>query len=297
MLVAAINYQNNMSFALTFLLANLFVVAVLHSYANLSGLTITAVEAEDGFPGQRTAFHLRLSSGRRRGHMALEIGWPVPAEERRRRRFLVGLFSSPEMLAATELDLAPGTQRELRLYLQVGGRGWYRPGRLRIESVYPLGLLRCWTWIDMDLAALVYPRPARAEAAPVGGSGAGEGHQIGGSGDDEFFGLRDYRHGDSPRRVFWKGLARGQELQSKDFAAALADDRWLDWDDYPALGTEQRLSALCERVLDCHRREIPFGLRIPGTELAAAQGEGQKLAALRALALYAQGDVTRMEPA
>jgi hypothetical protein len=36
MLVAAINYQNNMAFALTFLLANLFVVAVLHSYANLS---------------------------------------------------------------------------------------------------------------------------------------------------------------------------------------------------------------------------------------------------------------------
>jgi hypothetical protein len=53
MLVAAINYQNNMAYALTFLLANLFVVAVLHSYANLSGLTITAVGAEDGFPGQR----------------------------------------------------------------------------------------------------------------------------------------------------------------------------------------------------------------------------------------------------
>ena len=49
MLITAINYQNNMSFALTFLLATLFVVGVLHTYANLSGLTIL-VDAANG-PG------------------------------------------------------------------------------------------------------------------------------------------------------------------------------------------------------------------------------------------------------
>jgi len=35
MLMAAINYQNNMSYALTFLLATLFVIATLHTFANL----------------------------------------------------------------------------------------------------------------------------------------------------------------------------------------------------------------------------------------------------------------------
>ena len=68
MLIAAINYQNNMSYALTFLLANLFLVAVLHSYANL---TISAVGAQDVFAGQRCAFHqarlgVELSNWRRR---------------------------------------------------------------------------------------------------------------------------------------------------------------------------------------------------------------------------------------
>ena len=77
MLIAAINYQNNMSYALTFLLANLFVVAVLHSYANLSGLTLTALGADDAFPHQRTAFRLRLRCSNRRGHHALRIGWPA----------------------------------------------------------------------------------------------------------------------------------------------------------------------------------------------------------------------------
>ena len=42
MLIAAINFQNNLSYGLTFLLATLFIVATLHTYANLSGLTIRA---------------------------------------------------------------------------------------------------------------------------------------------------------------------------------------------------------------------------------------------------------------
>jgi uncharacterized protein (DUF58 family) len=286
MLVAGINYQNNTAYALTFLLANLFVVAVLHSYANLSGLTLTAVGAEDAFPGQRAAFRLRLRCNNRRGHFALRLGWAVPAEERRRRRFLRGLFSTPEMLAESSVDLEPGTQQECCLYLPVGGRGWYRPGRLRLESVYPLGLLRCWTWVDLDLRALVYPEPRAGGAPRSDGDEGAEGDQVGGSGDDEFFGLRDYREGDSPRRVYWKGLARGQELQSKEFAAAVSDERWLDWQQFPGLGAEQRLSALCFWVLAFEEREQEYGLRIPGTELSPGCGERQRERALRALALY-----------
>ena len=284
MLVAAINYQNNMSYALTFLLANLFLVAVLHSYANLSNLTISAVGAREAFAGQRCAFHLRLSAGARRGHFALQVGWAAPAPAR--RRLLPGLLSSPEMLAVDEVDLEAGTQRDLRLHLPVGERGWYRPGRLRIDSVYPLGLLRCWTWVDLDLRALVYPVP-RALGEPAAQAGDGrEGLRLAAAGDDEFAGIRDYREGDNPRRVFWKSLAQGQSLQSKEYADTIADTRWLSWEDFPGLATERRLSALCHWVLDYHRRELEYGLRLPGTALAPACGDRQRGRALRALALY-----------
>jgi uncharacterized protein (DUF58 family) len=297
MLVAAINYQNNMSYALTFLLANLFIVAVLHSYANLAGLTITAIGADDAFAHQRSAFRLRLSAGGRRGHYALEVGWPTPREERRRRGFMTGLFSAPEMAAVTEVDVEPGAQREIRLHLAVGERGWYRPGRLRIESVYPLGLLRCWTWVDLDLQALVFPAP-RASTEPSGAVGdAPDGVQLSGSGDDEFAGIRGYREGDNPRRVYWKGLARGQALQSKEYAAIVADARWLDWGQFPGLGPEQRLSALCYWVLEYHRRELEFGLRLPDSEIMPATGDRQRDFALRALALFGIEDQTDRDSA
>src|SRR6056297_1745037 len=74
MLVAAINYENNMSYALTFLLATLFVVAVLHTYANLSGLTLQAGEGGSGFPGEVLAFPLRLHGGGQ-SRFAVAIRW------------------------------------------------------------------------------------------------------------------------------------------------------------------------------------------------------------------------------
>ena len=50
--------------------------------------------------------------------------------------------------------------------------------------------------------------------------------------------------------------------------------------------TETRLSWLCQAVLDCSARQLRFGLRVPGVELAPASGESQRDAALQALALF-----------
>ena len=67
MLIAAINYQNNMAYALTFLLGSVFVVAVHHTFANLHRLKLRFISADSVFPGQQAAFAIRLSaSGNRR---------------------------------------------------------------------------------------------------------------------------------------------------------------------------------------------------------------------------------------
>ena len=129
MLLTAINFQNNLSYGLTFMLATLFVVATLHTYANLSGLTIRAVRAQPAFPGQQSEFELLVERGKRREHYARHLGWPD---------------SSDALINLGDEDAV-----RVQLHMAVGNRGWFRPGRLRLESTYPLGLLRCWTWVDL----------------------------------------------------------------------------------------------------------------------------------------------------
>lgn len=266
MLLTAINYENNMSFALTFLLATLFVIGVLHTYANLSGLTIHAVRAQPAFPGQQSEFELLIERGKRRDHYGLHLAWPDSSEA------LVNIVGEDTV--------------QVRLHAPVGNRGWYNPGRLLLESTYPLGLLRCWTWIDLDLYAMVYPQPLASPDLPGLASDQPDGTSVPVAGKDDFYGFRDYRAGDSLRQVHWKGLARGQALQSKQYAAYADRSVWLDWDMFAGLGTEQRLSHLCYWALAFDREQLEYGLRLPGCTLEPGWGEQHREQVLRALALH-----------
>lgn len=266
MLVAAINYQNNMSFALTFLLANLFVIAVLHTFANLSGLTIHAVRASPVFAGQHSEFEVMLSRPSKRRYYALHLKWPTSDGE--------------------TVNLVNAEQVHIKLYVPTQQRGWHHPTRLLLESVYPLGLLRSWTWVDLDIHALVYPRPLASGPLPGIATDKPDGSAVPIPGTDDFYGLRDYQRGDSLRQVAWKSLAKGQPLQTKQYTAYADRSVWLDWALFEGLPPEQRLSHLCYWVLEFDRANEEYGLRLPGITLKPDCGENQRLLALRQLALW-----------
>lgn len=273
MLLTSVNYENNMGFALTFLLTTLFVVAILHTFANLSGLTIQALHAQSAFPGHQAEFDVLISRGKQRDHFGLRLQWPLSSE---------GLVN---------LEGADAVQ--VQLHAPVGARGWYSPGRLLLESTYPLGLLRCWTSIDLDLHALVYPKPLPSADLPGLQSDQPDGAVVPVAGDDDFYGFRDYRRGDSPRQIHWKGLAKGQSLQSKQYGAYAARSVWLDWDAFPDADVEQRLSHLCYWALEFDRRNEEYGLRIPGTVIGPDLGARHRDDVLKALALYGMEDLNR----
>jgi uncharacterized protein (DUF58 family) len=271
MLMAAINYQNNMSFALTFLLATLFIIAVLHTFANLSGLTIHAVSAQAAFPGQQAEFELLIEKQKSRLHYGLFLKWPTSTE---------GL-----------INLVEDDSQRLSLHMPVGKRGWFSPGRLLVESSYPLGLLRCWTWIDLDLKALVYPQPVSCDPITGLSTDRPDGSSVAIVGNDDFYGFRDYKEGDSLRQVHWKGLAKGQSLQSKQYAAYADSSVWLDWDAFAGTADERRLSQLCFWALEYERTNTEYGLRIPGTVISPGSGDKHRTKILKALALYGFAEV------
>jgi uncharacterized protein (DUF58 family) len=269
MLVAAINFENNLSYALTFLLANLFVVAILHTYANLSGLIIRAVGAQPAFPGQQSEFQVMVERGKQRQHFALYLKWPGSSEA------LVNLLDEDSVV--------------VQLHMPVDKRGWFSPGRLLLESTYPLGLLRCWTWIDLDLHALVYPRPLASPDLPGLASDTPDGAAALVPGNDDFYGFRDYRKGDSLRQVHWKGLAKGQGVQTKHYTAYADRSVWLDWERFPGAGIEQRLSHLCYWVLEFDSCGEEYGLRLPNVTIQPSVGEKHRDRVLKELALFGKG--------
>lgn len=276
LLLAAINYQNSMLYAFTFLLGAVFALSILHCYRNLSGLTLALAGTAECFPGERAVFRIRLRHCGRHGCQALELGWPEGG-----------------LVAVALVDATGG---EMEVGYPARRRGRLRPGRLLVQSSFPLGLIRAWSWLDLGAEGLVYPKPLAAPATAGGDGGEGERTMIRSDGED-YQGLRQFTPGDSLRRVAWKQFAQKDELFVKDFSKEQGMSLWLDLRDYPGTDLELRLSYLCHRVLDAAARQQPFGLRLGTMDIGPGQDGAHRLACLRALGDYRSGhDEIRTKP-
>ena len=269
--LTATNFENNLIFGLTFLLAGLFVVAIFHTYANLHGIEVGPLRAGTGFAGESVDLVIELHSPGRR----------------RRERICLGFATGDERI----LDLAPGARCRLRLPVTAVRRGWLDPGRLRVQSCHPLGLLRVWSQLRLSGRALIYPAPLPAPPLAIRRPGAtgddSANHQ---PGQEDFAALAPYRAGESRARIAWKQYARELGLHSKQFTDPVDRRIWLDWNDFPGVDTETRLSRLCGAALAADTADLFYGLRLPGLTLEPARGRTQRDRVLRALALFGLPD-------
>ena len=165
-------------------------------------------------------------------------------------------------------------------------RGWFNPGRILVESYFPLGIIRCWTWLDLDVDILVYPEPLPLQALPDSIETDNDGDEFHPQGSEDFHGLKNYVVGESLKHVAWKQYARGGELYSKEYASYSDQHLWLDYDALMGLDREARLSCLCFWLMQISRQTQDYGLKLPGVELPPAQGLEHRQQCLKALALF-----------
>lgn len=266
LLIAAINYQNNMAFALVFLLASVFIVSILHTFANLSGLTISAQRAIPVFAGDNASFELLVAGRPGQAYFDVNLNW-----------------AGSEVCSVSLFDR---NEQAVNLHMMMLRRGRFRPERLLVETFYPVGLLRAWTWLALDFEVLVYPRPQKSPLVhQATAEDKDEGDIIPVAGSDDFYELAEYKAGDSLKHVFWKGYAKDQSLQTKHYVAYREQQRWLDWRQFSG-NTEQRLSKLCYWVLQLEKSHDDYGLRLPGVTIAPAHGSQHQTRLLTELALF-----------
>ncbi|WP_227718243.1 DUF58 domain-containing protein [Microbulbifer sp. Q7] len=261
------NYENNLVLALAFLLVGLLVILPVHTIANLSGLKLQLRDTQPAYAGDYGQAKIDLSKTGKRYHERVQLAWP-PEE-------------------GVEVDVLDTDAQEICLDLPLLQRGRVKAPRIHVQSRFPLGLFRCWSWVDLDVEFLVYPQPKPAGPLPFGASvGEGDQQKTLTAGGDDFAGLKTYQPGDSLRHVAWKQYAGGRDLYSKEYASGSDARLWLDWDLLGGRDVEARLSNLCAWVLDAERAQVPYGLRLPGHTIDPGLGAGHKHKVLSMLALF-----------
>jgi uncharacterized protein (DUF58 family) len=272
LLVASINYQLNLGYVLTFMLAGSAVVGMHLCHGTLKGLTLRLTTPAPQFAGQMVPLDVTLNSttsGTRHG-----IGLSV--------------LGSGQW-AWTDVP-AQGSSA-LQIAWQAPARGLHTVPTLTAETRFPMGTFRVWTVWRPAAQLLVYPAPeAFSPPLPPGTPRTGGMAATVSRGMGEFDGVRAYRRGDALKSVVWKKAARAMatgsgELVSRDDQHHHGHELWLNYVDAGSGGKEGRLSRLCAWLLQADRLSLVYGLRVPGKEIAPGVGEAHKRQCLEALAL------------
>ena len=275
MLLGSMNYNNNLSFVLTFMLVGLGFVAMHQCQRNLVQLELSFAGIEPVFAGQSAQFRIAVSN------------------RSKSPRYGIRLYTESGMSEIQ--DFVPGESKTLVLPVPTDQRGWIAMNRFGIRTLFPFELFRSWAWLHMDLSGIVYPAPAEHAPQPPP-TQAAQGHrQHDARGEEDFAGLRKFVVGDSPRHVAWKAYARSGQILSKQFAGADTSSQWFDYDQVPvdplqADGIELRLSILTRWIIAADRTQQDYGLRLPGRTFPPAHGQEHRRQCLRALALFGLED-------
>jgi len=263
MLLGSINYSLSLGYVLTFLLAMMAVMSMLHAFRNLAHLEIRAGRSDAVFSGETAHFLLHFNSKLPRYQLCLR-------------------GASGDTIS---FDVPAGSDHEVSFPHPATRRGWLQTERLKLYTEFPLGLFHAWSYLHFDTRCLVYARPLADAELPPGNAPDGEGkHSV--AGDDDFAGLRNYVAGDALPRIAWKAYAGGRGLQVKQFAAQVGDELWLDIAAAPDAELEDKLARMTRWVLDAEAQGLRYGLSLQGNELPSGNGQAHRDACLRRIALF-----------
>ncbi len=184
----------------------------------LRGLDIQRRMPSGVCAGDPLVVNLQLDNGRSR------IGsWAVSVEEQIDREDVADKYGLAPIRPLVFFPYTPAGQSRGRAYRSVlSRRGRYRLGPLRVSTRFPFGLLRCTITLGETQWLTVFPRLGRLtgqwrlrqrEAL----EGAQHRRWRHSRVEGDFFGVRDWRSGDSRRRINWRSSARHGTLVVSQF--------------------------------------------------------------------------------
>lgn len=269
----ALNYNNNPALLLCLLLGGTGLASLIAAQIQLTGMRITAIDAEPVTAGQPLLLRVHAQADPSRIRRGLRVDDD-------------GMFDEGELEPAL-LNLDQG-RGEAEILLPTVQRGWLDVPRLRIYTTRPLGLARAWTYVWSDAPLLVYAAPESNGPPLPSGSGEQAQARLHPTGDDVHH-LRGYRPGDARRAIAWKASARRDALLVREYEQPLGADVVLDWRQLGHLAYEARISRLARWVDEAERDGRRYRLCLPAQpELGPDRGVAHRHACLRALALLPQ---------
>lgn len=275
MFVAGTNYANNLVLGLCFLLISLLVITIHYTFAHLAGLQIKLVDVANATEGEAVQIRLQVSSRSRQPHR--QIRFTFGSQVYDLKQPLQDNVSQQQMNKnlPTVLVNQISQPQIISLYVMADKRGRFDLPKLTVSTVYPLGILRAWSYVFLDAHAWIYPKAlaydVKAKQFVLSTDEEVASLQTQ-AGQEDFDQLDNYVAGESLARISWPHLARGQGLLSKRFVDNVGQQQVLDYYQMPATTHEDKLRQLRYGVDKLSQQQIAFRLILPNDDGVMGQG-------------------------
>ncbi|MFN2381572.1 MAG: DUF58 domain-containing protein [Guyparkeria sp.] len=267
MLLAAINYGNNLIFLIAFMMIALMVNSAWQGWRALSAVNARAIPPRMRPAGEPGTLTIEFDTAATLPPLSVDVGLDDDSVH-------TPLAASGSSSATVTLAGEP--------------RGYLSLPEIRLETRYPLGLWSVRRRLTPGEGQWIHP-------APLEGIDRGRHtHEDSGSraepeGDPTR--LRGYYPGDPIRHVVFRHYAKTGQLITRhpEGDRHQPDPTRIDYDAF-AGPIETRLSAMTERLMQLDREQRPWMLRLPGEEDVTATGNSNRSqryqSALRRLARF-----------
>ncbi len=266
LLIGSINYEKNLGFILTFLLAGVGNIALLSTWRNIAGLKLKRTQSQAVFANEEATFSVQLINQQ-----------------------LIDRYSIAISHNGNEydvIDCAANSTPQLQFKVRSKTRGLLNPEKFRLYTEFPTGLFVAWTWVDLSMSCLIYPSPDKNTTMPTFEHNSDGDNDSTKKGQENFSQLRKYHHGDNINHISWKVLAKTDELFSKEFSGSNPITNWINWEEIPANNEEQRLSIMAALIINAENNNQHYGLKLPNKTIQPNGGTNHYHQCLSALALY-----------
>ena len=283
MWLAAVNYSNNLVYAILYLIAALSFVSIFHTWKNLASLCVDHIRIHPAFAGEEVRMEIYLRNPTRQtiyGIFFARLG-----EE-------TGLSRRPTPLRLPDgrgVRIVAGDSCSAEVAFPSQRRGMYRFETLLVRTSYPFGLFWASFRVPVNAEYYIYPQAKGHDEFPLLHPSGEQGSPVSNKPGDDFSGVRAYMPGESLRHVDWKAFARGRPLSIKQFTGGSGHELYLDAAEMTRLPLEARLSQLALWIVNAEKAEIPYALKLGRTTLPLGLGEAQCRRALEALAVAGVG--------
>ena len=255
LLLASVNYQNNLGFIMVFVIAVVGVLSILMSFFNLKQRTFQLQREQWLFANQRSQLEIYSKAPKK----TYRMGWSIAGEQ----------------------GLCPTLEDEaLKLPFTPKARGKQRLPHIELGSLFPFGWLHARLRWQIEESVLVFPEPIIGPKQQ-----AFTESEIGGGQPEPHY-PREYTPGDPLKNIQWK-RAHPHKPLSVLSTSTQDSEELLSYKAYPGVPFETMLSYLTAAVLAHHQGHEAFALELPSITLGPDQGLDFTRECLHALAIEA----------